>query len=292
MSSSQLFTGFYYALWIGQPLLQLSAAWMLRRRKLTREFSFFFQYLLLQGCANVLLLALLTHYRPYFYTYWMVSLVSTVLEFGIIYQVFGQLLRPYPHLREFMSVVLRWVGSLLVVVAILFAISASANEPAIIVAVLWAERSVRLVECGLVFFLLWFFPYLGITRRHYLFGIALGFGTIASTELAAVAARMATGYIGDRGFNLALLTAADFAAIVWLIYLRAPSVARKPVVESASPGQKWEQGVANLLYPQAEPGLLSRIDKLVEDAFVQSRQRELKSPDGPPALHPPPAGHS
>lgn len=290
MSSSQLFAGLYYLLWVGQPLLQFGAAYSLRRRKLTSEFSFFFQYLLLQGCANLLLLALLHHYREYFYTYWTLSVVSTVLEFGIIYQIFGQLFRPYPHLHEFMSVVLRWVGTLLVVVAILFAVTASASEEPVIVAVLWAERSVRLVQCGLVFFLLWFFPYLGITRRHYLFGVALGFGTIASTELAAVAARTATGYVGDHGFNLALLMAADFGAIVWLIYLKAPA-SSKVVAEPVSPGQKWDQGVAALLYPEPEPGLLARIDKMVEDAFAESRRKQLNSTDRP-ALHPPTSGQS
>lgn len=288
--SSSLLTGLFYALWVGQPLLQISVGLVLRRRKLHREFSFFYQYLILQACANILLFALVNRYWLYFYTYWTVSVVSTVLEFGIIYQIFRQLFRPYPYLREFASVLLRWVGSLLVVVSILFALNASAKDEPVVVAVLWAARSVRLVQCGLVFFLLWFCSYLGITRRHYVFGVALGFGTIASTELAAVAARMATGYVGDRGFNIALLTAADFAAMVWLIYLRSPAPAVKGAAESAVAGQKWDHGVADLLYPQAEPGLLARIDRMVEDAFAQSRRKELNPPEGP-ALQPPTTGH-
>lgn len=291
MPSSPLLTGIYYALWLSQPALQFGVAFMLRRRKLEGEFRYFFRYLSFQGFANLLLFALLNHYRSYFYTYWVLTVFSTVLEFGIIYEIFGQLFRPYPYLRDFAGVTLRWAGSLLVVVALLFAISASAKEEPVIVAVLWAERSVRLVQCGLVFFLLWFCSYLGITRRHYLFGVALGFGTIASTELAAVAVRMATGYINDRAFNIALLAASDFAALLWVIYLRSPARTSKQAPAMAVPGQKWEQGVAELLYPQAEPGLLARIDKMVEDAFAESRRKELNSPEGPAALHPPTTGH-
>ena len=284
MSSSQFLRGFYYALWVGQPVLQFSVAALLRRRKLEREFPFFFKYLIFQGVANVLLFAFLNHYRAYFYTYWTLTAISTVLEFGIIYEIFGQLFRPYPHLGDFARVLFRWAGSLLLLVAVLLALTASATEDPIVVGALWAERSVRLVQCGLVFFLLWFCSYLGITRRHYLFGVALGFGTIASTELAAVATRMVTGYIDDRGFNIALLAAADFAAIVWSIYLVSPAPAVKPAPVLAPPGQKWEAGVAELLYPHPEPGLLTRIDKMVEDAFAHSRPgTEVRPPEAPAA---------
>ena len=94
MPSSQLLNGGYYALWLGQPSLQFGVAVLLRRRKLDGEFRFFFGYLIFQGTANVLLFALLAHYRAYFYTYWTLTVFSTMLEFGIIYEIFGQLFRP------------------------------------------------------------------------------------------------------------------------------------------------------------------------------------------------------
>jgi hypothetical protein len=288
MSSSQFLNGVYYALWLGQPALQFAVAVLLRRRKLDGEFRFFFRYLIFQGFANLLLFALLAHYRAYFFTYWTLTVFSTVLEFGIIYEIFGQLFRPYPYLRDFARVLLRWIGSLLVLVAVLFALSASPQEEAVVVAVLWAERSVRLVQCGLLFFLLWFCSYLGITRRHYLFGVALGFGTLAAVDLVTVATRMVTGYIGDKTFNVILMGTADWAVVIWLAYF----LSRVPVIKheaAAISGQKWDQGVAELLYPQAEASLLTRIDKMVEDAFVQSRRKELSSPDTP-ALQPPTTG--
>ncbi len=289
MSTSQLLNGLYYALWLGQPALQLSVAAVLRRRKLDKEFRFFFWYLIFQGTTNLLMFALMSHYREYFYAYWFVQApVSTLLELAIIYEIFGQLFRPYPHLRDFAGVLFRWAGSVLVLVAVLLALNASGSEAPVVVGVLWAGRSARLVQCGLVFFLLWFCSYLGITRRHYLFGVALGFGTIASTELAALAARTMTGYIGDRGFNVAVLAAADFAAVIWLIYLRARAPAAKQPAQIAVSGQSWDQGVAALLYPEAEPGLLASIDKMVEKAMVHAKDaRTTSSPDAP-AVTPPP----
>jgi len=289
MPSSRVLTGLYYVLWLAAPLLQLGVAVVLRRRKLDKEFPFFFKYLIFQTATNLLLFVLSFNYRAYFYAYWSFQTVTTALEFAIIYEIFGQLFRPYPYLRDFARVLLRWIGSLLLLVAVLFAVSASPQETPVVVAVLWAERSIRLVQCGLLFFLLWFCSYLGITRRHYLFGVALGFGTLASADLVTIATRMVTGYIGDTAFNLILMSAADWAVAIWLFYFlsRAPaSLLRQATVVS---GQKWDYGVAELLYPQTEPGLLSRIDKMVENAFAQS-QHKVKSPESPPALQPPTAG--
>jgi hypothetical protein len=289
MPSSRLLSGLYYVLWVAAPLLQMGVAVVLRRRKLDKEFPFFFKYLIFQAATNVVLFALVSHYRPYFYAYWSFQAVTAVLEFAIIYEIFGQLFRPYPYLRDFARVLLRWVGSLLLLVAVLFALSASPQEEPVLVAVLWAERSIRLVQCGLLFFLLWFCSYLGITRRHYLFGVALGFGTLAAADLVTIATRMVTGYIGGQAFNLVLMAAADWAVAIWLTYFlaRAPLPVKH---EAALSGQKWDQGVAELLYPQGDASLLSRIDRMVEDAFAQSRRKELNSTDGP-AFHPPTAGH-
>ena len=291
MLSSRLLTGLYYLLWIAAPFLQLSVAVVLRRRKLDKEFPFFFKYLIFQTATNLLLFTLSSHYRAYFYGYWSFQAVTAVLEFAIIYEIFGQLFRPYPYLRDFARVLLRWIGSLLLLVAVLFALTATSQEGPVIVAVLWVERSIRLVQCGLLFFLLWFCYYLGITRRHYLFGVALGFGTLAAADLVTIATRQVTGYIGDKAFNLILMAAADWAVAIWLTYFlsRAPVSRTQPVPFDS--GQKWDRGVAELLYPQAEPPLLTRIDKMVEDAFAHSRHKDLGSPDGP-TLHPPTAGQS
>ncbi len=289
MPSSRLLTGLYYVLWLAAPILQLGVAVVLRRRKLDREFPFFFKYLIFQTATNLLLFALSSHYRAYFYAYWSFQAVTAVLEFAIIYEIFGQLFRPYPYLRDFARVLLRWIGSLLLLVAVLFALSASPQDEPVLVAVLWAERSIRLVQCGLLFFLLWFCSYLGITRRHYLFGVALGFGTLASADLVTIATRMVTGFIGDQAFNLVLMAAADWAVAIWLTYFlaRAPVPVKQEAV--AASGQKWDQGVSELLYPQPEASLLSRIDRMVEDAFAQSRRKEVNSSEGP-ALHPPTTG--
>jgi len=59
------------------------------------------------------------------------------------------------------------------------------------------ERSVRVMQCGLVFFLFLVSFYFGVAWQNYLFGIAMGFGVFASIELVAVAVRAQLGAVGD-----------------------------------------------------------------------------------------------
>ena len=272
----------YYVLWVAAPLLLGATVWLLRRRRLQGEFPFFYRYLIVQAVVNAVLLLVVTYgsYKHYFYTYWVSSAAITVLEFAVIYEVFRQISRPYPYLRDFARVLFRWAGTLLLFIAMLFGVTATSQDEPIVTAVLWAQRSVRLVQCGLVFFLLYFCSYLGITRRHYLFGVALGFGTIASAEVALYASRIATGLISDRVFNLILMAVYDWAVVIWLMYFRlrpAPATASASGVPIHA-GVEWDRGVAELLYPaSAEPGLLARIDKMVEVALSQPRGEAEKA---------------
>lgn len=290
MSSDQLLNALFFALWILAPILQAAMAVVLRRKKLDREFPFFFKYLVFQTVINIVLFAVQTRYRVYFYAYSTFAAISTVLEFGIIYEIFSHLFRPYPYLRDFAKVIFRWAGTLLVLIAVLIAATAAqGQEERVFVVLMWTVRSVRLVQCGLVFFLLYFCSYLGITRRHYLFGVALGFGTLASAELAVVAVRMLTGNVGSTWFNVVLLAAADWAVVIWGIYfLSRPPVKHAAETPAIAAGQQWDRGVADLLYPQSEPGLLSRIDRLVEDAFAHSRAAKSPIADVPGTPVPPP----
>ena len=291
--SSHLFTGLSYALWVAAPALQIWVAVVLRRRRLDKEFPFFFKYLIFQVATNLALLALHSHYKPYFYAYWSFQALNTILEFAIIYEIFGHLFRPYPYLRDFARVLLRWAGSLLLVIAMLFALTSAAHEAPVIMAVMKVQQSVNLVQCGLLFFLLWFCPYLGITRRHYLFGVALGFGVIASAELASFATRMFTGAVANEVFNLLLMSASNWAVAIWLVYFVSRAPVSQPQVEAAPTGNIWEHGVADLLYPHPdpEPGLLARIDRLVEDAFAQQRAGKLAAQEAPRPLQPPTPSH-
>ena len=93
--------------------------------------------------------------------YWSTTAVSVGLGFKIIHEIFLDIFRPYHTLKDLGSVLFKWAGLVMVLVAGVAAASSPASESGPLVqAVLTLQRSVRVVQCGLVFFLLVFSRYL------------------------------------------------------------------------------------------------------------------------------------
>ncbi|PYX85589.1 MAG: hypothetical protein DMG68_17690, partial [Acidobacteria bacterium] len=193
-----------YALWIAHPVLQLAVAAAMIRRKLYRIFPFFFAYIVSQILIFSVLFPIYRaeSYELYFYVYWTTTSVSVALGFKVIHEIFLDIFRPYHTLKDLGSVLFKWAGLVMLLVAGVVAASSPVSESGPLVqAVLTLQRSVRVIQCGLVFFLLVFSRYLGISWRQRSFGIALGFGSFAAIELAMIALRVGT-YISEPLLNL------------------------------------------------------------------------------------------
>ena len=89
------------------------------------------------------------------------------------------------------------------------------------------DRSVAIIQAGLLLFLFLFSRMFGLSWRSYTFGIALGFGIFASTELAGWTVRL-TALTEHSKDLLDLLPTGSYhvSVLVWLGYLVA---AEKPV---------------------------------------------------------------
>ena len=77
------------------------------------------------------------------------------------------------------------------------------------------------MQCGLVIFMLLFAGQLGLTLRHRLFGIAIGFGVIASCELMFTTLQ-AYGTISLVTLSLAKMSSEIVAYIIWTSYMFSP----------------------------------------------------------------------
>src|SRR5882762_10848008 len=117
------------ALWFAQPLLQSAAAGMMLWRKLFRKFPIFFSYLVSQ--VFVFALVFITYqwgsYRQYFYSYWICSIISLVIGFKVIHEIFLDVFRPYHALKDLGSVLFKWAALVMVLVAIVVAAASSVS---------------------------------------------------------------------------------------------------------------------------------------------------------------------
>jgi hypothetical protein len=264
-----------FYLWCAQPLLQGAVALILWRRKLHKSFPVFFTYILAQiGIFAVTFpLRSADMYESYFYTYWIGAAISALLSFRVIHEIFLDVFRPYHMLKDLGTVLFKWTGLVMLLVSVIVAFSNSAHGDPLSQAVTLLQRSVRMVQCGLILFLLLFSQFLGVSRKQHSFGIALGYGLIASVELILVAL-FSGGYLRGAFVNLTNSLMFDLAIVIWIAYALARSSARDTATNPLQT-QRWERGLADLqtagaANPAASDSLIPMFEGMVERAFSRS----------------------
>jgi hypothetical protein len=260
----------YYALWFAHPALQMGIVGVMLRRKLNRKFKFFFIYL----CTQILLFALVlptykTHYQLAYYLYWTSSTLSSLLGFLVIHEAFLDVFRPFHTLRDLGTVLFKWAGLVMLLVAGVVSVSTTSNdlEPWM-QAIVTAERCVRIIQVGIVLFLLFFSRYLGVSRRQYSFGIALGFGAYAGVELLIVASWVGN-HVGNPWMSFLNMGFYNLSLLTWLGY----SLAKSPAREGANTllqSQRWEQSLTDIHYPLPENSLIPMFEGMVDRALSRN----------------------
>jgi hypothetical protein len=272
-------------LWCPQPILQSVVAVVLWRRELHKKFPVFFLFLLAQVAIFAVIFPLwlagnndwLTgNYTLYFGLYWLGEAVNAVLGFKVIHEVFLDVFRPYHTLKDLGTLLFRWAGIVMLLVSVVVAFSNSSDQSPLVHAITTLQRSVLIVQLGLILFLILFARFLGVSWKQVSFGIALGFGLFAGVELMLMVLKSG-GLVGQGIFNLIDMVTYDFAILVWLGY----SLSRKTVREVAVnhlQTQRWEQSLADLQDPAPSDSLIPMFEGMVERAF--SRNSHLEQVEG------------
>jgi len=268
----------YYTLWIAHPVFLSGIAALMIWRGLHRKFKYFFGYILTQLASFAVIFAAHLHsYDAGFYLYWLCQAVSVGFGFGVIHEVFVDVFRSFYTLRDLGTVLFKWAGLVMLLVAGVVSVSTSATdmEPWM-QAIITTQRCVRIIQVGMILFLLFFAKYLGISRRQHSFGIALGFGSFAVVELAVIASWVGN-HLGNPWMSIVNMGAYNLSLSVWLGYL----VARSPARDSANTllrPQRWEQSLSDIHHPLPADSLIPMFEGMVDRALSRTR------PDAPRAL--------
>jgi hypothetical protein len=263
----------YYALWFAHPALQTSLVGVMLWRKLHRTFPMFFWYVAFQPVVFALTFPLYrAHlYTAFFYLYWSTTAVSIVLGFRVIHEIFLDVFRPYHTLRDLGSVLFKWAGLVMLMVAgVVAASTASGTEDPLTTGIMTLQRSVRVVQCGLILFLLVFSRYLGTNWRQKSFGIALGFGAFASVELSLIAINASTGNVFNQMLSSFInMIAYNLTIFIWIGYMAVKSPARAPSAHMLRP-QRWEEGLSAIQHPQTADSLIPMFESMVDRALSRT----------------------
>ncbi len=262
-------TTFYYALWIAHPVLQTVIAAVMFRRGQHRQFRFFFAYVVAQIVSFALIFSARNNYFACFYLSWFSTTVSVVLGFKVIHEAFLDVFRPFHTLRDLGTVLFKWAGLVMLLVAGVVSLSTNSSETVPwMQAILTAQRCVRIMQVGMVLFLLIFARYLGISRLQHSFGIALGFGTFAVVELALIAS-WAGDHLGQITVSLVNMAVYNCTLLIWLGYSLAESPARDTMKNLLRP-QRWEQSLTDIHHPLPADSLIPMFEGMVDRALSRT----------------------
>ncbi len=268
-----------YVLWFSTPVLQTGLLVALYRRGLHRDYPFFFNYTILQVISEpILAIASRISYSAYYYGYYINLGLSVIISFAVLQEVFKDAFRPYENLRDLSVILFRWCALVALLVAVMWAISASHNTDSGVVndAMQLANRSVRLMQCGLVFFLLLFHGYLGISPRSMLFGISIGFGFFAAVNMLVFTGLSRHGILSEGTLSRINAIAYVVAIGLWMGYALASAPSRSKVgSEALVRSPKWNSALDEARLAPVD-SVLDSMDRTVERLLYPPEQSKVK----------------
>jgi hypothetical protein len=260
-----------YVLWFTCPALQALVAYFMAKKRYKDEYPAFFTYTVFQAVSAFALFGVWRSggYTIYYYSFWTVNAIGVLLAFIVMHEVFVDAFRPYEALRDLGGMLFRWSGLILLMLAGLSAFVSRQTDVDIMYDSLVAlQRSVLVMQCGLVLFLILFSRYLGISSRHYLFGIALGFGLNASLDLMVCTARSYFGFTAAT--TLRVLSSGGYllAIAIWLTYTLVKAAERRKT-ELVPQSERWNQALAVALDLPPSEGFLCDMERTVDRLLHQ-----------------------
>jgi hypothetical protein len=195
------------------------------RRKVHREFPFFFVYLVTSVVVPLLRLAVSWHYPTFFRVFWTTEALYAVLVLLTLHEAFREVFLPFYMLWPWFRLVFPGIAALISFISIRNVIQHPPFQwgPRYLEVILGFAYGVNYVEAllfGLFFALVLL---LGVSWRSYPFGIVEGFGIAALGALIAYGLRSEFGTKYNTVAKYGPAVAYGVGVLVWLdTFLRAP----------------------------------------------------------------------
>jgi hypothetical protein len=267
----------YYVLWLMHPVLETGIIALMLQRRLLRNFRFFFAYILTQivTFAVVFPAYVWRGYGFLFPLYWCCNAISVIFGFLVIHEIFVDVFRMFHTLRDLGTVLFKWAGLVMLLVAAVVSVSTNSSDlPPVMQAIVTLQRCVRMIQVGMVLFLLFFSQYVGVSRRQHSFGIALGFGAFAVIELVLISSWVGS-HLDGPWMSMVNMMAYNSSLLLWLGYVAVKRPARdnsRPLLQP----QRWEQSLSDIHHPLPADSLIPMFEGMVDRAL--SRTQTVAAP--------------
>ena len=221
-------------LWVASPVILCLVIAAMLRRGLYREFPWFFAYCGFAAVTSLIgVCFFLTHHLDGKFVYFLLIHESgcIILRFAAIYELFTILIRPYPALKNSAH----WLFRITMAALILGGVGLAASyhwapgNPLIPASVNLADRTVDVIQCGILLLLVICSKYLRLSWRDYGLGIAIGLGIYAAVDLSIAAVLVSASSLPrqqqkmiDLRMTILSMSTYLFAILIWLFYALLP----------------------------------------------------------------------
>lgn len=250
-------------------LFQVVLLNILQSKRLRASFPIFFAYTAAYAATSTVLIvadmALGTASPIYFYLYWGLNSVLMLLEFGVMYELFVNAVKPYSGLIDLAKLLFGWAALFLLLAAGLTAFSTAGTHLAkCVAATAYIGRGLRMMQCGLLILFFLFERRLGLSWRSHSVCAALGLGTVAASGLSITFLR--TQYTAW-GSGLDLVDNLVYLGVVlaWVVCFRLPQPERKTVLDSPAKliFQRWNDALLTTPFVSAGGAAAAPIDSFL-----------------------------
>jgi len=260
-------------------LVMLGIIAIMVRHKRAAGFPIFLSYLVFGALTTGLALLgfIFGSCEQYRYLYWVAGFLFVALEFGVMYEVFSSALKPYSALIDLGKMLFGWASLFLLIAASLTAFATiGPHQSKLAAAVTVLERSMRLIECGLLLLFFLFEKKLGLSWKTPSISIALGLGCSAAVDLGVSYLR--TTIAVQQLPLLGILNTTVYIGILafWGYCMAAPHVERKNVLDSPNRliFQRWNEALISYRYSESGgaasvDSFLPSVEKTVERVMAR-----------------------
>lgn len=220
-------------LWVAPNVYLFILAFILWRRRIHKQIPIFFAFAILSSAGHLAVyvadIAPSVSPENFWRTDWVSLVITNLLKFALIAEVFGHAFNPYASLAKLGKLLIRVVGTAMVLMAAIVAAIAPKDSPyGLINGAHFLELATYIVETGLLVFIFLYSSHFRLRLRRQDFGIALGLAVSSSVHLGTWAIMATLGLPASKRviFDFFNMATHHVSVMIWYYYLLVPAKAR------------------------------------------------------------------
>jgi hypothetical protein len=181
-------------------------------------------------------------YVPYFYIYWASDAIEALLAFGVIISIYKLAMAPLKGLEKLGMIMFRWAGAVSIAIAITIGFGPHVTSTSFITrSVMQLQQTQSVLTLCMLLFVCFAIHPMGLSYRSRVFGVSLGLGIMATTDLVTAAwiahspnMSSISSIIGGVSICITLC--------VWAVYFALPEPERRMIMlPTTSPFFQWNR---------------------------------------------------